>query len=60
MNKLTKIRYQGRLWYFDSRLMELRDCEQPTCNIGLHDYEVDYVSKKVANSKKVVDLTNDL
>lgn len=60
MNALPKIKYQKRDWYFDSRLMELRDCEIPTCYIRLDEYEVEYISKKIANSKRKIDLTNSL
>ena len=44
---LPVVRYEGKLWFLDERLRQLRNVGNPHDFIDLNDFEVDYLIKEV-------------
>lgn len=45
---LPTIIYQDSEWYFNERLMEIRDINEPTRYIRFDEFEIEYIKKNLA------------
>jgi len=44
---LPIVHYEGKLWFLDERLKQLRNVQNPHDFIDLNDFEIDYFIKEV-------------
>ena len=44
---LPVVRYEGKAWFLDERLRQLRNVRNPHDFINLNDFEVEYLMRKV-------------
>ena len=44
---LPVVRYEGKLWFFDERLRQIRNVRNPRNFIDLDEVEMDYFKKRV-------------
>jgi len=53
IRKLPQVKYEGKLWYFDERLEQIRNVENHNDFMNLDDFGMEYFkNKEKINDKK--------
>lgn len=50
---LPVVRYEGKLWFFDERLRQIRNVENPHDFMDLNDFEVEYFRQKAGKPREI-------